>query len=549
MVSNLTPLYVAETAPKLLRGFLMSLFEMFLVSGGLLAYWTAYGCSMHLHPTSKQWRIPLSIQIILTTIVLDGSFMIVESPRRLAKQDRWNEAAETLAYLRGISSDEAELKANSLKCTPITMRKFVQQRGGQSRSFFSEGTWHASFEATALHSSQCGVIGFTSQNAALFASGMFTVIKVIATVLFLASGIQNFGRKSLFSVGSFFMMATLNDTTSDRAMMATIYLYIIAYSFSWGPLVWVYLGEIFPTRIRDYCIAIVTMIIHCVKGSLVTILRAHMFSLSPWAPLSPKLTAATRRYEFCQLLGKDCISGEKGYRRPIYTQRGVRPPHPLNEAGGTAMWSHVSTDKFYHQMMRRGRFYEKIEKIHRKYNPIVRINPFELYVNDPDFYDDLYNFSPAFEKRQHENGDNTGNLRWTAQHDLHQLRCRPYSSFFSAKSVTKLQDLIQASTKDLAPYFSRSMESKQPINVLVLFRRCLAAADNICDYDFRRNMGFLKDPAKRKEFDFYSSFFGIGWLALEIPYFVQTLVKIGPYLPGSSDIVAFASFQGIRRHP
>lgn len=37
MVSNLTPVYVAETAPKELRGLLMSLFEMFLVSGGLLA--------------------------------------------------------------------------------------------------------------------------------------------------------------------------------------------------------------------------------------------------------------------------------------------------------------------------------------------------------------------------------------------------------------------------------------------------------------------------------------------------------------------------------
>jgi MFS family permease len=121
IVSNLTPVYVAETAPKELRGFLMSLFEMFLVCGGLLAYWTTYGCSLHLAPTSKQWRVPLSIQIILAAIVLAGSFVICESPRWLAKQNRWDEAAKNLSYLRGgadiesveIKSELAEMHAQS----------------------------------------------------------------------------------------------------------------------------------------------------------------------------------------------------------------------------------------------------------------------------------------------------------------------------------------------------------------------------------------------------------------------------------------------------
>jgi len=52
-----------------------------------------------------------------------------------------------------------------------------------------------------------------------------------------------------------------NNTPSGKAMMATIYIYIVAYSVTWGPLTWVYLGEIFPTRIRDYCMAIAIMVI------------------------------------------------------------------------------------------------------------------------------------------------------------------------------------------------------------------------------------------------------------------------------------------------
>lgn len=111
MISNLTPVYVAETAPKELRGLLMSLYEMFLVTGGLLAYWTTYGCSLHLAPTSRQWRVPLSIQIILGGIVFAGSFIIIESPRWLAKQNRWDETTRALCYLRGANQDNIELKS------------------------------------------------------------------------------------------------------------------------------------------------------------------------------------------------------------------------------------------------------------------------------------------------------------------------------------------------------------------------------------------------------------------------------------------------------
>jgi MFS family permease len=81
IVSSLTPMYIAETAPKQLRGLLMSFTELSLVSGSMVAYWAVYGCSLHLKPTTRQWRVPLSLQIVLGAIILAGSFVIVESPR------------------------------------------------------------------------------------------------------------------------------------------------------------------------------------------------------------------------------------------------------------------------------------------------------------------------------------------------------------------------------------------------------------------------------------------------------------------------------------
>jgi sugar porter (SP) family MFS transporter len=257
MVSNLTPLYVAETAPKELRGLLMSLFEMFLVSGGLLAYWITYGCSLHLAPTSKQWRIPLSIQIILAAIVLAGSFVICESPRWLAKQNRWDEAAKNLCYLRGgadvvdleIKSELAEMHAQieeEIQATAGRSMKELFQRGNFMRlvwgcgiSFFS--IWGGQTALLYYGPVVFGEIGFGGQNAALFASGMFTVIKVVVTVGFLVLGVQQFKRKNLFSLGAFIMAVTMfalgailkthppftghttNNTPSGRGMVCYVY--------------------------------------------------------------------------------------------------------------------------------------------------------------------------------------------------------------------------------------------------------------------------------------------------------------------------------------
>lgn len=109
VVSTTAPIFVAECSPKKLRGVMMGAFEMFLVSGGMLAYWSVYGCSLHLRPTSKQWRTPLSLQIILAVFVMAGSLITCESPRWLAKQGRWDEATKALCNMRGASEGDVEI--------------------------------------------------------------------------------------------------------------------------------------------------------------------------------------------------------------------------------------------------------------------------------------------------------------------------------------------------------------------------------------------------------------------------------------------------------
>lgn len=94
-------------------------------------------------------------------------------------------------------------------------------------------------------------------------------MKVVATGLFLLIGIDRFGRKWSLVLGGFWMAACMfiigavlvtnppdpdasGVSSASIAMVAMIYLYVIGYSASWGPVPWVFVSEIFPTRLRAY---------------------------------------------------------------------------------------------------------------------------------------------------------------------------------------------------------------------------------------------------------------------------------------------------------
>ncbi|KAF8849604.1 general substrate transporter [Acephala macrosclerotiorum] len=282
-MSSITPVFVAENCPPAVRGRITGLFQEFLVIGSTFAYWLNYGVSLHVKPSTSQWRIPVGIQLIPGGMLFIGLLFLKESPRWLVKQGRYEEATASLAYIRRDEIDDpevlkeiADIRASveeELQLTEGVTWKECLIPGNRNRFAIAftiflcqqfSGTNSIGYYAPQIFQT----VGVSKTNSSLFATGVYGTVKVCATGLFLIVGIDKIGRRNSLLGGALWMMtmmfilgAVLHThpptnvnvvSPASIAMVVMIYLYVIGYSASWGPIPWVYVSEIFPTRLRSY---------------------------------------------------------------------------------------------------------------------------------------------------------------------------------------------------------------------------------------------------------------------------------------------------------
>lgn len=108
-MSSITPTFVAENCPPAVRGRITGLFQLFLVVGSTFAYWLNYGVALHVPVSTKQWRIPVAVQLIPGGFLFIGLFFLKESPRWLAMQGRYEEATASLSYTRCLEPHDDEV--------------------------------------------------------------------------------------------------------------------------------------------------------------------------------------------------------------------------------------------------------------------------------------------------------------------------------------------------------------------------------------------------------------------------------------------------------
>ncbi len=99
--SMVNPLYISENAPRAIRGLLTGIYQLFNVTGIMVAFWINYGSLLHIKGDAA-WIIPLALQGLPAVLLFVGMCLCNESPRFLAKQDRWEQAKAVLARVRAL---------------------------------------------------------------------------------------------------------------------------------------------------------------------------------------------------------------------------------------------------------------------------------------------------------------------------------------------------------------------------------------------------------------------------------------------------------------
>jgi sugar porter (SP) family MFS transporter len=258
--SVLGPMYIAELAPANWRGRLVGCFQINIVIGILLAYISnAYLATLHLG--AAEWRFKLGVSGIPAILFLATLFFIPRSPRWLLTQSRDGEALRVLA-MTGVVDPQRE-KAEIVRA--------LQEEGtGSSDSLLAK-----KYRLPAIVAFTVGMFcQLTGINAVLYylndiftmagatkVSGNLQAIVVGATnlvaTLAAMSIIDKFGRKKLLLIGTVGVFACLSGIGYifyvHQHLNLLIWLligFIASFAISHGAVVWVYISEVFPNRMR-----------------------------------------------------------------------------------------------------------------------------------------------------------------------------------------------------------------------------------------------------------------------------------------------------------
>ncbi|KAF2123294.1 general substrate transporter [Dothidotthia symphoricarpi CBS 119687] len=287
------PTYLAETAPRAIRGLCVGAFSGSVYLGIMLAYFASWGSSIHISSaTDKQWLVPNSMHIMFAGLIFILSFFASESPRWLIKVGRHEEALENMSRLRKLPADHPYITSEIIDINDQLNREREATMGttwlGPIRELFSTkanlyriqlsimsqllGQWSGANSITIYAPQYFAMMGTTGQKEKLFATAIFGVVKFVSSIICALFLIDYIGRKRSLTSGitlqfvSMLYMALflLIDTgvsnksipqtpSQKRAAMAAIvaiYSSGFGWALGWNSIQYLINSEIYPLRLR-----------------------------------------------------------------------------------------------------------------------------------------------------------------------------------------------------------------------------------------------------------------------------------------------------------
>ena len=278
IASMTSPVYIAEISPAKIRGRLVSLNQLAVVSGMLVVYFVNYFIALQGDETWNQtigWRWMFGSESLPATLLLLLMFVVPESPRWLTKQGREEEALRILTRINGADRAEREL---------AEIHRVIHHEGGALPPLRSFDLFRPDLRKIMMIGITLAVLqqvtGInvvlyyapeifksmgTSSDAALLQTVVVGAVNLIFTFVAIWS-IDKIGRKPLLLIGATGMgigmfvigFAAYFENTGIW-VLGFILIYIASFAMALGPVVWVLLSEIFPIRIRGQAMAIVTL--------------------------------------------------------------------------------------------------------------------------------------------------------------------------------------------------------------------------------------------------------------------------------------------------
>lgn len=258
--SVLGPVYIAEIAPAKWRGRLVGLFQINIVIGILLAYLSNYSIARWIGGP-QDWRWMLGVAAVPAFLFLVLLFTIPQSPRWLATQNRREEAHGVLTLI-GAEDPEGELSE--------IMASIHLERSQKEESIFSWKYHFPIFLAVAIgaFNQLSGINAILYYLSDIFSAAGFSQISgdlqavavgamnLLATLLAMTV-IDKIGRKALLLIGSVGMAISLAGVaavffthTHQRDLLWFLLAFIACFAISQGAVIWVYIGEVFPNKVR-----------------------------------------------------------------------------------------------------------------------------------------------------------------------------------------------------------------------------------------------------------------------------------------------------------
>ena len=279
MASAICPMYIGEVAPSRIRGMLVSWNQFAIIFGQLVVYFVNFLIlGSHANPVydaagaianmaDAEWTITTGWRYMFgSEMVPAGLFALLicfvpETPRYLVMVGQDQKALSILSHING--SSEAQTILNDIKATITTKTERLLTYG-----------WMCIFVGIMLSVFQ-QIVGINAvlyyaprifQDMGMQSPMVQTVIMGIVNISFTLVAVftvEKVGRKPLLiwgsigmAIGAFGVALTFGNASLSIVTMLSIMVYSASFMFSWGPICWVLIAEIFPNTIRGAAVAI-----------------------------------------------------------------------------------------------------------------------------------------------------------------------------------------------------------------------------------------------------------------------------------------------------